>query len=265
MLPPNDSPFPAVYERYKRYRLAVAASLADGDGSESTASCALLFATGLGGAVDPPGLVEAMRAELDPGQRLIPLVALRLFLERSGLPITKAHPACAAQVKIRNLFDCAIFATAIALPTLQWENILAASAKIRARCSLLPVHIMQQLERGIHLSALFGISSSASSRHGGVILKALLGKLAMPCFPSFVSDLHAMVANTLRTETGGEISKAVAIDEITGAEPGLFGISVCTVDGQIANIGDASVDLHFPLMAAVRPLLYGLACKVSTQ
>ena len=99
LLHPVDSPFPAVYERYKRYRLAVAASLADGDGRASADASSLLFAMGPCGAIDPPGLVEAMRAELDPGQRLIPLVALRLFLERSGLPVTKAHPACAAQVR----------------------------------------------------------------------------------------------------------------------------------------------------------------------
>ena len=84
----------------------------------------------------------------------------------------------------------------------------------------------------------------------------------MPAFPSFVADLHAMLTNTLRTETGGEVSKAVAIDEITGADPDHFGVSVCTVDGQIANLGDEGADAHFPLMAAVRPLLYGLACKV---
>ena len=99
-----------MYERYKRYRVAVAASLADGDGagSASAASSNLLFVTSLWGASDPPGLVDAMRAELDPGQRLIPLVALRLFLERAGLPVTKAHPACAAQVSARLLTACVI-------------------------------------------------------------------------------------------------------------------------------------------------------------
>ena len=109
-LSPDESPFPAVYERYKRYRVAVAASLADGDGggSGAAASSNLLFVTSLCGASDPPGLVDAMRAELDPGQRLIPLVALRLFLERAGLPVTKAHPACAAQVSARLLTACVI-------------------------------------------------------------------------------------------------------------------------------------------------------------
>lgn len=91
-LHPDDSPFPAIYERYKRYRMAVAASLADGDSS-------LLFATGLSGVSDSPVLVDAMRVELNPGQRLIPLVALRLFLERSGLSVTKENPACSAQVR----------------------------------------------------------------------------------------------------------------------------------------------------------------------
>ena len=93
-------------------------------------------------------------------------------------------------------------------------------------------------------------------------MKALLGKLAMPCFPSFVSDLRAMLDNTARTENSGEVAGAVAIDEITGADANLFGVSVCTIDGQIANLGDAGDGLLFPLMAAVRPLLYGLACKV---
>jgi glutaminase len=90
------------------------------------------------------------------------------------------------------------------------------------------------------------------------------------------------MSHTAYRETAGSIASAVAIDEITGADPNRFGVSVCTVDGQvrvsrslfvlctlcnnvipasqIANLGDS--DAEFPMMAAIRPLLYGLACKV---
>ena len=151
------------------------------------------------------------------------------------------------------------------LPHRQWDRILASNARILGGGG----------KRGIHLGAIIGsgalpeaatatrsVPALTSHFRGGVIIKALLGKLAMPIFPAFVADLHAMLTNTLRTETGGEVPKAVAIDEITGADPDQFGVSVCTVDGQIANLGDEGADAHFPLMAAVRPLLYGLACKV---
>jgi glutaminase len=74
------------------------------------------------------------------------------------------------------------------------------------------------------------------------------------------ADLKASMSHTAYREVSGSVSSAVAIDEITGADPEAFSVSVCTVDGQIANLGDQ--DAEFPVMAAIRPLLYGLACKV---
>jgi hypothetical protein len=49
------------------------------------------------------------------------------------------------------------------------------------------------------------------------------------------ADLRAILAHAARTEKGGEVSSAVSIDEITGADSELFGVSVCTVDGQVSN------------------------------
>ena len=38
-----------------------------------------------------------------------------------------------------------------------------------------------------------------------------------------------------------------------------FGISVCTVDGQVFTIGDAHVD--FPIQSCVKPLMYAMAIE----
>jgi hypothetical protein len=93
--------FPPNYERYKLYRVAVAASLAEGDGCRCEDSTRLLsvLSGGAAASCDDHTLVEAMKEELDASRRLVPIVALRLFLERSGLSVSaKAHPEAAAIV-----------------------------------------------------------------------------------------------------------------------------------------------------------------------
>jgi glutaminase len=62
-----------------------------------------------------------------------------------------------------------------------------------------------------------------------------------------------------RKERDGTVYSALEIEELTTADPEAFGVSIVTVDGQVLNIGDVNVE--FPLMGAVRPLLYALACK----
>jgi hypothetical protein len=94
--------FPSCYARYKRYRDAVAQALVDGgDGKNKQAGLTLSEAVGTAESSgnDNPDLIDAMRDELDYSRHLVPIVALRLFLERAGLSISsKAHPDAALQV-----------------------------------------------------------------------------------------------------------------------------------------------------------------------
>jgi hypothetical protein len=96
---PEDR-FPSSYVRYKRYREAVALSMADTEKGASLGASALTEGPAGQPQVDATALVAAMKEELDVSRRLVPIVALRLFLERVGLSVSpKAHPEAAAQVR----------------------------------------------------------------------------------------------------------------------------------------------------------------------
>lgn len=73
---------------------------------------------------------------------------------------------------------------------------------------------------------------------------------------------QAVAASAASSSSGtdrGSVYAELDIEELVNANPSNFGVSVCTVDGQQYNWGDA--DIEFPLMSAVQPLLYSLALK----
>eukprot|EP01138_Halocafeteria_seosinensis_P013823 gb/GECG01014115.1/.p1 GENE.gb/GECG01014115.1/~~gb/GECG01014115.1/.p1 ORF type:complete len:1394 (+),score=186.92 gb/GECG01014115.1/:1-4182(+) len=73
---------------------------------------------------------------------------------------------------------------------------------------------------------------------------------------------QAVAASAANASSGieqGNVYAELDIEELVHANPSNFGVSVCTVDGQQYNWGDADVD--FPLMSAVQPLLYSLSLK----
>jgi hypothetical protein len=105
----------------------------------------------------------------------------------------------------------------------------------------------------VHFADLFIPGERANT-----IIRALLGSLAMPHFRAFIADALTLYDTVRRTcssddPDSGAVYETLPIQELCGADPDAFGVSIVTVDGQMLNMGDTSVD--FPLMAAVRPLL----------
>ena len=100
---------------------------------------------------------------------------------------------------------------------------------------------------------------------GGSVLLLLI------CMAHFFRTKHAMEKNPLKGVdvqkivqevhahvlplTGGKV--ATYIPELSKVSPDLFGIAICTVDGQIFKFGD--VDHEFSVQSMCKPLLYAHA------
>lgn len=69
----------------------------------------------------------------------------------------------------------------------------------------------------------------------------------------YLAELHARVAGL----TGGK--PADYIPELAKVDPSLFGIAICTVDGEIYAVGDASVS--FTIQSVSKPFMYGYALQ----
>jgi glutaminase len=71
-------------------------------------------------------------------------------------------------------------------------------------------------------------------------------------FCATVTDIFNKIKATVPVTAGKQASY---IPELGNVDPNLFGMSICTVDGQMFSIGDAE---DHPLEAAANPLLYSL-------
>jgi glutaminase len=73
---------------------------------------------------------------------------------------------------------------------------------------------------------------------------------------NFISDIED-IYNIVKNNVNGDV--ADYIPQLAKVNPDLFGISICTVDGKVYNIGD--VDEYFCIQSCCKPLSYGLALK----
>ena len=86
--------------------------------------------------------------------------------------------------------------------------------------------------------------------------KALEGRLVIPEFQEFreaISSIHDRV----RPETNGSL--ADYIPQLARVDPDLFGLGLCTVDGQRMGLGDH--DQSFCVQSACKPLGYAVALE----
>ena len=95
-----------------------------------------------------------------------------------------------------------------------------------------------------------------------VVLKALLGKLAIPQFATFIHDIKE-ISRSVECDSKlekGSIYSDLDIKELKEQDPASWGVSICTVDGQLASFGDCS-HIDIPIMNLAKPFLYALALK----
>jgi glutaminase len=87
-----------------------------------------------------------------------------------------------------------------------------------------------------------------------IINKILSGKLVIPDWPEFCSDID-IAFRQVALETNG--SNADYIPILRDADPEKWGVALCTVDGQRLGLGD--VDVYHSIQSVCKPLNYAYA------
>ena len=83
--------------------------------------------------------------------------------------------------------------------------------------------------------------------------KLLRGHLIIPDFQGFSAEITAIYEET-KLNTGGRV--ATYIPQLARVNPEYFGVSICTIDGQVFSIGDS--DTFFCLQSGCKPINYCL-------
>ena len=89
-----------------------------------------------------------------------------------------------------------------------------------------------------------------------LIERALQHLLIIPEFQEFRDDLKA-IFNNVKTNNSGKV--ADYIPQLTQADPELFSVAICTIDGQSLALGDA--DYPFCVQSSCKPMNYCLALE----
>ncbi|CAH2306575.1 glutaminase kidney isoform, mitochondrial isoform X1 [Pelobates cultripes] len=94
-----------------------------------------------------------------------------------------------------------------------------------------------------------------------LLTQAFRRKFVIPDFMSFTSHIDELFENA-RKLSGGKV--ADYIPQLSKFSPDLWGVSICTVDGQRHSVGDTKVP--FCLQSCVKPLKYAIAVNdLSTE
>eukprot|EP00741_Cyanophora_paradoxa_P019119 tig00021126_g18460.t1 len=89
-----------------------------------------------------------------------------------------------------------------------------------------------------------------------ILQRALAGRLAIPNFAEFCEEL-VQIFEECREHREGANANYIPFLELV--DPELYGIAICTVDGQRFSYGDAQVD--FCMQSCIKPLTYCFACE----
>lgn len=98
-----------------------------------------------------------------------------------------------------------------------------------------------------------------SCSHSIVLERAFRQQLVCPEFTPFctkVSSIFEAVRSRIPHSQGATAS---LIPQLAKVNPELFGLSICTVDGQRFNYGDSFT--RFCIQSCVKPLTYGMALE----
>ena len=89
-----------------------------------------------------------------------------------------------------------------------------------------------------------------------IVEQALQGSLVIPDFQAFTRSLDR-IYEAVASRREGEV--ADYIPQLAAVDPELFGMAVCTIDGQRHAVGDA--DETFCVQSSSKPVTYGLALE----
>ncbi len=96
--------------------------------------------------------------------------------------------------------------------------------------------------------------ANATADGFGLLERAVRGRLAIPDFPRFRQEIERIHASASADESG---AVANYIPQLARVDPRRFASSVCSVDGQRIDLGDARET--FCLQSCCKPILYCLA------
>ena len=89
-----------------------------------------------------------------------------------------------------------------------------------------------------------------------LVERALAGRLAIPDFAAFTSEIDNLYAESRKLD-GGKLP--TYIHQLARVDPNRFGVAICTIDGQRYSVGDARID--FSVQSCGKPLNYCLALE----
>jgi len=94
------------------------------------------------------------------------------------------------------------------------------------------------------------------SHSGSIFERAVKGKLVIPEFEQFAKEIRKIFDDVIPIRKG---AVADYIPQLARVPEDKFGVSICTIDGQQLNLGDA----HFPfsIQCVSKPVLYGAALE----
>ncbi|MEM9326662.1 MAG: glutaminase A [Bacteroidota bacterium] len=96
----------------------------------------------------------------------------------------------------------------------------------------------------------------AEEQRNGVITRALEGGNVLPNFEEFTADI-SRIYEAVKLETGGQVANY--IPQLKHVDPDLFGVSLCTIDGQQFSIGD--FQNKFSIQSTHKPINYAVALE----
>ena len=90
----------------------------------------------------------------------------------------------------------------------------------------------------------------------GLIEKTLSAELVVPDFASFAEEIESIYLQVQKTHRG---KVADYIPQLARVDPSLFGVAICTVDGQRYSVGDSVVP--FCIESICKPIIYCLTLE----
>lgn len=115
-------------------------------------------------------------------------------------------------------------------------------------------HFYQNIDR---LDIITEENIKSTIGDSGLLLeRALSGRLVIPHFQEFTESI-AEIYNNVKDNKDGKV--ADYIPQLARISPDKFGVSICTIDGQMFSIGDTSD--YFSIQSTCKPINYCLALQ----